>query len=872
MIGKPRLPFVAMLGRAGIRPVWRARSSRLSRAGLHRFFPGLLLLLFVGLLTAHAAEDRLSLDGPWHFTIDPQKLTRPAVEWDTLPVPGNWDTHDAYSQHVGRGTYQRTFTVPAAWRGRRIRLHFGAVYETAEVSLNSQPIGKHEGGYTPFDFDITDRVKWNADAPNTLTVVADNTYRRGAWWAWGGISRSVTLIAHHDVRLVWQHIRAEPDLTAGTATVHVEYLIENAAATPATVTLDATAPEAGAASTHTTATAPAGSTTRASLSFTVPRARLRLWHFDHPHLYTLTTRLTVAGQPAITSELRDRFGIRKIEVKPDGLHLNGERVRVVGFNRVHDHRAYGNTEPDHLVRLDVDRMKRYGGNFMRIMHAPAAPNLLDYLDEKGVMVFTEIPVWGDKDPNVIPDNPRTQQWLREMVNRDYNHPSIIGWSVGNELLNHFDYVKSMIDFTRRELDPHRLISYVSYSGAREQYDATNDPISVSDLILHNSYGPNPGRLVDLLAAKWPNRPVFFAELGSRQFGEPLDSRIPGLEERWESLASRPHVIGAALWTFNDYRSNYRGSAPGELRSWGIVDLWRRDKAAARDIARLHSPIRSLRIRDGKARLEPRSGDDFPSYTLRGYKLLWEWRAPDGTTHGGGIVALPDIAPGSAPLEFPLTAKPASAPADAINLVVTLLTPLGYIAHETATLPPGDPAAAPLVTGDSAPVIHHAEPLDGGFMLGYSTQPDDVSFTAEYGGEKGNYPHSVTSAQKGAFAIRGLENGRTYYVRLRRTVAKCGPSVWSPEVAVTPDGGQPPAAPKLLGVVRGSDLVAVRFAPARKATGYRIRFSGTVSGEKLIAASEPGIVMLDGAGAAAARFTVTALNTHGESAPSDPVTK
>lgn len=98
-------------------------------------FTAAALLAFVS-SSARSAEERLSLDGTWSFTIDAQKLERPAAEWNTLPVPGNWDTFDAYSQHVGKGWYRREFTVPAAWKGRRLRVHFGAVYETAEVSLN----------------------------------------------------------------------------------------------------------------------------------------------------------------------------------------------------------------------------------------------------------------------------------------------------------------------------------------------------------------------------------------------------------------------------------------------------------------------------------------------------------------------------------------------------------------------------------------------------------------------------------------------------------------------------------------------------------------------------------------------------------------
>ncbi len=831
---------------------------------------GALLLATI----ARATEERQSLDGIWAFTIDANALNRPLPEWAKLAVPGNWDTHNAYSQHVGRGWYRREFTVPPAWQGRRVRLQFEAVYETAEVSLNGVTIGRHEGGYTPFEFDVTDRLDWTK--PNTLTVCADNTYRRGAWWPWGGISRSVALVAHRDVRLVWQHIRTEPNLAEGSATVFVEYLISNDGTAAASVELASAASFGDTLVGETTARAaiPARESARARASFTLPAERVHLWHFDRPHLYTLATRVNVASgagaaaPTALVHERSDRFGIRKIEVRPDGLHLNGERVRLVGFNRVHDHRAYGNTEPDHLVRLDVDRMKRYGGNFMRIMHAPAAPNLLDYLDEKGVMVFTEIPVWGDKDPNVIPDNPRTKQWLREMVERDYNHPSVIGWSVGNEMTNHFDFVKTMIDFTRRELDPHRLISHVSFTGTRAEYGPANDPITISDLMMLNVYGPNPGRQVEVLAERWPDRPVFLSEFGGRQIGETLDSRIPGLDERWASLTGRPQVIGTALWTFNDYRSNYVGSAPGELRSWGIVDLWRRDKAAARDIARLHSPIRRLRILDGKARLEPRSADEFPSFTLRGYRLIWEWRAADGVTHGGGGTALPDIAPGAAPMDIALGGKP-SAPS-ATNLVVSLVTPLGYVAHETATTSPNEPPAPPAVTGRSAPVVFHVEPLESGFMLGYSTQPDDTAFTVEYGTTKGSYPHSLTVKQKGALAVRGLENGRTYYARVRRDVADRGPSAWSAEFSVTPDGGQVPKAPPVLAVVHGVNFLGLRVAPGAKATGYRIRYSGTVSGERLITGPEPGFIVLEGAAlSSGAAITIATLNAHGES-PAVPV--
>ena len=132
-----------------------------------------------------------------------------------MTVPGNWDSTPKFSTYVGVGWYRRTFTPDPALRGKSVRLHFGAVYHEAEVFLNGKSIGTHVGGYTPFEFDVTDKLLFGQ--PNEITVSADNTYKRGAWWPWGGISRSVELIGNNPVRLVWQHIHGDPDLAVGTA-------------------------------------------------------------------------------------------------------------------------------------------------------------------------------------------------------------------------------------------------------------------------------------------------------------------------------------------------------------------------------------------------------------------------------------------------------------------------------------------------------------------------------------------------------------------------------------------------------------------------------------------------------------------------------
>lgn len=622
---------------------------------LHIFLAASVLLVCAGFgipsLQAAKGELRHSLNGQWQFTTNAVAVSAADAKWDTITVPGNWDVLPAYATYIGKGWYQRTFTVPAVWKDKRIRLKFDAVYEGAEVWLNGKSLGTHRGGYTPFEFDVTKHLR---AGENTLTVCADNTFRRGAWWAWGGISRDVTLIANEDTRIVRQHIRSEPDLKVGTAKIFVEYRIANAGDSAHEVAIASSIDGKSEAALSRTVTVAAQSVTNVNASVELPREGVRLWHFDHPNLYTLTTSLTANGQ--LQHEKSDRFGIRKIEVTKDSLLLNGERIRVCGFNRVSDSNTTGNTEPDALVQQDVDMMKRAGANFSRIMHSPSAPNLLDYLDEKGYMIFGEIPVWGEGDPNMIPDNPLTQQWIREMIERDYNHPCVIGWSVGNELKKHYDYVDSMIRYTRT-LDPHRLINYVSFTGSKAF--PTNDPITVSDLLMYNTYSGNNGALAENLRGKWPNLPIFFSEFGASQIGTGTNALIPGMDKRFDPLEKLPYVIGISVWTFNDYRSNYKGTPASGNREWGVVTVNRQPKPAYWQMRKLFSPVNALTVSNGVIRVTPRRPDEIPSYTLRGYKVKWD----------GGEIVLPDLKPGDPVWTSETKLKPGTA--------VKLFSPTGY---------------------------------------------------------------------------------------------------------------------------------------------------------------------------------------------------
>lgn len=692
-----------------------------------------------GLASAQTPPDtgewRLSLNGRWDFTTSPAVAAGTGA-WDSLDVPGNWDTQPAYANHRGKAWYRRTFTVPAEWTGLHLRLRFEAVYHDAEVWLDGQLLGTHSGGYTPFEFNVTAQAA--PGSSHTLLVSADNTYARGAWWPWGGISRDVALIAHRDVRIVHQHIHAAPNLAAGTALVSVRYRLANAASSPRTASLSATIDGVPEPALATEITLPAGAKADITLQTTLPASRVRLWHFDHPNLSSLTTSIHRGGD--LQHALSSRFGIRKIEVTPAGLWLNGEKVRLAGFNRVADDLVHGNTEPEARIREDIDMMKRAGANFGRIGPVPQSPAFLDYLDEVGMLIFAEIPVWGKDDPQVYAGNPLTKQWLAEMIDRDYNHPCIIGWGVGNELNNHYSYVQSMIDYVRTELDPHRLLTYFSFTAFKKGYGPANDPVTFSDLAMVNVYAPTGVGSIptvpDTLRSRWPDKPVFFSEYGASQIGASLDATIPRLDDIWDAIViNHPYVIGAALWNFNDYRSDYPGTPAAGNRTWGVVDVHRQPKAAYAQIRHLYRPAAVLEVADGAVRIVPRGLLEIPSYTLRGYEIAWTLADAEAQVFAEGRISVPDLAPSSAAW---MAVIPGAEFAETVS--AALVTPTGYqvqeafegpAAHwkfdETSTIQAIDSSPNQLTMALSGGVSRVAGPLGNALRLdgatGYGRVPD-----------------------------------------------------------------------------------------------------------------------------------------------------
>ncbi|MCM3750315.1 hypothetical protein M3223_23700 [Paenibacillus pasadenensis] len=651
-----------------------------------------LLFIFHNGVVAEAAgpsqvsgESRISLNGTWKFQTDSnetgvaEQWFAPAYDvtnWDSMKVPGNWETQNVYSEYTGTAWYQRTFTVPADMQGYPARLYFGAVSYVSSVYVNGVKVADHKGSYGAFEADLINKpdgtplldaagqplLKYNA--PNTIVVKVNNTaesWDKSAWWHWGGISREVELVFNRDARIQYQHITATPDLNAGTAAIQVKLKSINASSSVKTVSAVSsiydkkTGALVWSAANDPAFTASASIAAKGNqtllLQTNLPASLVKLWSFDTPNLYRMETEIREGG--VLKHKVTNTFGIRKIEWNSTQFKLNGESVRLVGANRVPDDRVNGNTEPDDLIMRDLDLMKKAGVNMTRIFHGQQDPDLLDYADEIGMLIVEEIPFWGFRAPTNPSGYPLAEQWLQTMVETDYNHPSIVGWSVANEIAGNSasvdNFVKDMFSFVR-QMDNTRFLTYAS-----NQATNANDASRFSDIIFMNMYGNY--NQVAAVANNYPGKPIFVSEYGISQTGEDLDKSFFDPKTILNVYKHFPQVVGASVWTFNDYRSVTGSTPASQNRSWGAVNVWRDEKKWFETLRDTNSPVQAMSLEQfsqqfapgseqvTKVTLSPRAVLDLPAYTMKGYKLKWEIYDRNYEVKDGGITDLPVIQPG-----------------------------------------------------------------------------------------------------------------------------------------------------------------------------------------------------------------------------------
>ena len=626
-----------------------------------------------------------SLDGEWLFRTDPEdaglrntwfSANSAPKDWTTVTVPHTWQVQPPFVEYRGVAWYQRNVDVPENWIGSAIRIEFAAVFHTASVWVNGQLAGEHaRKGYTAFAFDISHLI--HAGASNSLVVRVDNSFnlhmlprgRSSDFPHDGGIFRPVQLLVTPEVFVEQLDVDALPDSRSAEAQLAIVAHCRNISSRNwrAQASFRIIEEHTGL---EILASANAGIFSIAprsahSLSISATLANPKLWHFDHPNLYRLEFLLAAGGE---AHSFSTTFGVRRFEVKDGSLRLNGEPVRLMGVERMGgSNPEFGMAEPKSWIVHDHNDLKHLNCVFTRV-HWPQDSRVLDYCDRNGILIQTEIPVWGWESFKGMAAEPDADilengiEQLREMIARDRNHPSLVIWGLCNEVGGQFpaayQFAKRMLAEAKK-LDPHRLCSYASNSLEKTP---ERDVAGLMDLIEMNEYVGtwSPGNLdtigkyLDAVHTAFPDKPVVISEYGYcacvPERPEDDARRIEILRTHDSVFRSKGYVAGAIFFCYNDYRSQAGFSGVGALQQniHGVVDVFGAKKPSFDALREESSPIASLSVEkhSNTFQVQVRARSDIPGYALRDYRVRAIYYGVGTVPLERQEAALPSLPPGS----------------------------------------------------------------------------------------------------------------------------------------------------------------------------------------------------------------------------------
>ena len=527
-------------------------------------------------------------------------------QWRTVDLPHDWSIEDlpgskspfsidAISQVSGgfttggTGWYRKSFKIPAGLKGKELSIMFEGVYMNAEVWLNGELLGNHPYGYTSFWYDITEKVKFKKD--NVLVVKVMNEGENSRWYSGSGIYRHVWLTIVTPVHLAtWGTYITTPIVSEKEATVVIKTSISNSSHGSSKVTLVTKIISSDGKeqrNVETEQTINPGETKEIVQEMKLNNPKL--WSPETPVLYKAVSEIHESG--SIIDQTETDFGIRSLSFDAEnGFLLNGKTVKLKGGCVHHDNGILGSKAYDRAEERRVELLKSSGFNAIRSSHNPPSPAFLNACDRLGMLVIDEaFDMWKDgKNPNDyhLYFNDWWKKDIESMVLRDRNHPSVILWSIGNEIPNRInpeviEVAKNLKDLIKL-LDPTRLVT-----SAVNDLNPDKDPFfAVLDVGGYNyaSGGDhNQKDMYELDHDRVPQRIM----VGTESY--PLEAF-----GSWMAVMDHPYVIGDFVWTAFDYIGEasigWRGYwqkqdfFPWNLAFCGDLDIcgWKRPQSYYRD--------------------------------------------------------------------------------------------------------------------------------------------------------------------------------------------------------------------------------------------------------------------------------------------------
>ncbi len=487
-------------------------------------------------------------DGTWRMIDLPH-------DWSIEDIPGTQSPLDSLAVggidmgyfRGGTGWYRKSFTLPPDLKGKKICLLFEGIYMDAEIWINDQKCADHPYGYTSFWCDITDKLLYGKQ--NVLAVRVKNEGKTSRWYSGSGIYRHVWLSVSEPVHFgLWGATITTPEIKEDFATVIVSNDILNETGEPAEITVTTTLfDDRGneVAKSGQNVTAAPGQIIRVDHKLKIESPVL--WETDSPVLYKAITDIS-QGASNLSDRTENHFGIRSIEFRSNGFFLNGKNTLLKGGCMHHDNGPLGSAAYNRAEERRVELMKASGFNSIRCAHNPPSPAFLDACDKLGMMVIVEaFDMWrNEKNPGDY--HLFFDDWWKEdltsMVKRDRNHPSVIMWSIGNEIPESSKpagatTAKMLAEYVH-QLDPSRPVtSAVNNLGEdKDPYFATLDVAGYN-----YSFGGDHGRksIFEVDHDRVPTRIMFSSE------SYPLTAF-----GAWMDVVNYPWVIGDFVWTGFDY--------------------------------------------------------------------------------------------------------------------------------------------------------------------------------------------------------------------------------------------------------------------------------------------------------------------------------
>jgi beta-glucuronidase len=580
-----------------------------------------------------ATRERKPLTGFWRFRLDgageggsAEWFKRPLADAREMAVPASFNdiaADPAVREYFGDVWYQTTVRVPRGWHGHRIVLHFESATHRATVWVNDAEVVSHEGGYTPFEAEVTEHVRAGDEA--RITVVVNNTLsfqtippgviedtpdgKRQRYFHdffnYAGIHRPVWLYATGTAHLT--DITTVTGLDGANGSIEYRTEAENADGAQVKVVLrDADGAEVA---------------TGTGASGALAVENVHRWAPGDGYLYDLEVQL-VGDAGELLDSYHQSVGVRTVTVDGTRFLINGEPFYFTGFGKHEDIPVIGKGHNDAYLLHDLELLKWIGANSFRTSHYPYAEAVLDYADRRGIVVIDETPAVGLNmglgggifgaqgyttfSPETVNDQTREvhAQAIRELVARDKNHPSVVLWSIANEPESDTEgaerYFKPLFDLTR-ELDPTRPVGFVNVLLA--PYPTCRVSQFGDVLMLNRYYGwyVNTG---DLHAAEraweeelkgWASegKPIIITEYGADTYPglHSLDVQ-PWSEEYQVAFLDMNHrvfdridaVVGEQVWAFADFATTSGIMRVGGNRK-GVFTRDRQPKAAAHALRR-----------------------------------------------------------------------------------------------------------------------------------------------------------------------------------------------------------------------------------------------------------------------------------------------